>query len=153
MSKVYKSIFVPEVQIDVANYLCELMMRNYMDWQKIPYPKCPFWRAEFASQSKLLKQLSERYVIELGGIQELLMVFSPDVIANLFTTKKVAGFKLFKAETKDRYLWELYCDQVKLVKSLLKAGSVKKEELVLSDDKNKVLRTFVNTGTKSLLGM
>ena len=153
MSKVYKSIFVPEVQIDVANYLTEIMIKNYLDWQKMQYPKCPFWREEYVRENPSLARLAERYMLELTSMQQMLMVFSPDVIAEWLTSTKSAGFQLFKPGMKDRALWELYSRQIKLVKSLLKAGSVKKDDLILSDDKNKVLRTFVNTGTKSLLGM
>lgn len=123
--KVYQSIFVPEIKIDIANYLTEILIKNYLNWLKIPLPKCPFWRKDIASQNADLKKLSNKYVAELTEVKELLFVFDPSVMAKDFIDNKRIGVKVIKKEQKSAIFETLIQKQISANKS---KGKISKTE-------------------------
>ena len=114
----YNSIFVPEIKIDLPNFLTELLIRNYLEFNKKQLPTSPFWRKEISSQSRDLQDLSKRYALELTGIKQLLKVFSGSSISKLLIEKKYFAFKHLKKETQARFLYELFQIEIKQDKTV-----------------------------------
>jgi hypothetical protein len=110
----YNSIFVPEIKIDLPNFLTELLIKNYLEFNKKPLPSSPFWRKDISNQSSDLQELSKRYALELIGIKQLLKVFSPESISKLLTEKRYFAFKHLKKESQARFLYELFQIEIKL---------------------------------------
>lgn len=113
MSKVYKSLYVPEIEIDLANYLTELLIGNFINMKKWNRPACPFWRKEICENDDTLLELSKRYSIELAAMKNLLKVFDGDIIAKCITENRKVGFKLLKKENQAIFLYELFNLQIK----------------------------------------
>lgn len=113
MSKEYKSIFVPEVSIDLPNFLTEIIIKNYLIMIKKPLPNCPFWRKDIAKEDNFLTELSKRYCIELANMKNLLKCFSGDVIAKYYTESKRTGFKMLRKENQMDVLYHLFLLQSK----------------------------------------
>lgn len=113
MSKIYKSLYVPETEIDLANYLTELLIGNFINMRKMNRPACPFWRKEICQNDPVLLELSKRYGIELAAMKNLLKVFDGDIIAKCITENRKVGFKLLKKENQAIFLYELFNLQIK----------------------------------------
>lgn len=145
----YESIFEPELKIDVANYLAELVIVNFLNWQKKPIPKSPFWRKSISGDNTYLKQLAQRYTVELSGMKDLLEVFAPQVLAEYFRETKTVGFKLVKAETKQRILMELFKKQVLFIRSL---ENIQHRAVELANDKKPFMGTFTFVPKKNIIG-
>lgn len=113
MDKKYNSCFVPEQGIDVANYITEQLIRNFLDMVKKPKPSCPFWRKDIAQQDPFLTDLSKRYHLELIGVKELLKIFDQSVITSYIVKNKRIGFKMLKKENQAMFLYELFKEALK----------------------------------------
>lgn len=107
-SKCYPSIFDPSIQTDIANYLTEILIVNFLKWQKKPMPSSPFWRKDIATGDKGLAELSKKYQVELVGVRNLLTLFSPKVLAEDFINNRRVGVKMVKKETQQKILFDLY---------------------------------------------
>lgn len=107
MSKIYKSIFVPEHKIDIANYITEIIICNYLRMINKPRPASPFWRKDIASASPELTALCKKYQLELIGVKQLLKKFDADIIAKYYTESKRTGFKGLKKVNQTAILIEL----------------------------------------------
>ncbi len=136
-TKQYSSIFVPESKIDVANYLTELLICNYVKVRKKAMPTCPFWRKEYATD-EFLQDLNEKYVLELIGIKDLLHVFDPEVLSKYIVDKFCISFKMLKKETQQAHFYELVRRQIKFSKETakLKVTPVNKVEYAPSSSYN-----------------
>lgn len=97
--KLYNSVFASEIQIDEANYLTEILIKNYLHFIKCPLPNFPFWRKEYANQSQKITELSKRYQVELIGIKQLLRKFNAQSIAKDFVENKRFLYKMGKKAT------------------------------------------------------
>lgn len=105
--KSYQSIFVPEHKIDIANYITEIIICNYLRMIKKPRPASPFWRKDIASASPELQALCKKYQLELIGVKQLLKKFDADIIAKYYTESKRTGFKGLKKINQTKILEEL----------------------------------------------
>lgn len=125
--KQYKSIFVTEQTIDLANYITELLIKNYILMVKKPLPTCPFWRKEIAANDTFLQELSKRYALELIGIKNLLKVFDGNIITKYIIDQRKIGFKMLKKENQAIFLYDLFNLQIKkpAVKNIVIDTSVK----------------------------
>lgn len=110
--KFYTSYFVPEHKIDIANYLTEILIKNFLEWQKIPKPNCPFWRKEVSSNNPALKKLANKYIAELTEIKRLLHVFDASILAEDFIKNKRIGIKIIKKEFREKILLSLLEQQI-----------------------------------------
>jgi hypothetical protein len=125
MTKEYSSRFVPDHKIDLANFLTEILVLNYLKQFKKNIPTVPFWRKEY---SESFADLSKRYYIELIGVKDLLKVFYPETIAEVFTQKKCFAFSYLKMENRYPILYELYKCQVKNIKNQTPTDTVDSNE-------------------------
>ena len=113
MSKIYKSVFTPDVEIDLANYLTELMISNFIDMKKWTRPSSPFWRKDISDGNPILEELGKRYGIELSAMKNLLKVFDGDIIAKYIIENRKVGFKLLKKENQAIFLYDVFNLQIK----------------------------------------
>lgn len=111
----YKSIFVPEHEIDIANFLTEKIIRNFLNWQKKPLPQSPFWRKETKNNSKELDELAKRYQVELTAVKNLLKIFDQEAISRVLERGYV-GIQRVKKENQAKILYEIYHEQLKIIK-------------------------------------
>ena len=123
----YQSLLVPNLNVDIANYLTEiLLVRSKKDLPK----GIEFWRKEFATQ---YKDAAERYICELTQIKKLLKVFSPIVVVDYFkATPKLWTVRFLKKEESKDLIYNLFVNQYKYIQSL---KDLKKTELEFVDDK------------------
>lgn len=111
--KTYPSQFDPSIKTDISNYLTEILISNFLKWQKKPIPQSPFWRKDISTSDKWLKELSKKYQVELSGVKNLLTVFSPKVLAEDFSQKNRIGVVIVKKETQKQIIFDLYQSQLK----------------------------------------
>lgn len=133
-TKQYQSLFVSEHKIDLANYITEIIICNYLAMLKKPKPASPFWRKEIAAHSPELVALSKKYQLELIGVKQLLKKFSGSTIAKYYTESKRTGFKGLKKE-----------NQIKILRDLEKLESSKiiktTEPLLFSESPEAIILT------------
>lgn len=110
--KLYKSIFVPEQQIDAANAVAEIIICNFLVYTKQSLPTCPFWRKEYSAN---FVELSKRYGLELIGAKQLLKVFGIYTVMTYFATKKRIAFKNLTKPKQMDIIYDLYLLQLKSV--------------------------------------
>lgn len=120
-------MYVPETEIDLANYLTELLISNFINMKKWQRPACPFWRKDICANDPVLLELSERYGIELAAMKNLLKVFDGDIIAKCISDNRKVGFKLLKKENQAIFLYDLFLLQVKKPTVTNKAPTVVSE--------------------------
>lgn len=137
----YKSVFDATKQIDIANYLTEQLMLNWLRWRKWPNPTGPAWQKEISENSDRVKEFRQKYIAELPFMKNLLKVFSPHVISNYIKENNIVGFQIVKLENRKKYIFDMYLEQVKLVKKL---EGINKKELEQTEDK----MDFISTQTK-----
>lgn len=113
----FNSIFVPEIKIDISNYITELLIKNYVEFTRVPMPTSPFWRKEIAKNSKELTELSKRYVIELGGVKQLLKIFKPEAIIKAIANNKQFSYKLLKKHNQAKFIYDVFHQAIKDEKS------------------------------------
>lgn len=139
--KVYQSIFVTGLTVDITNYLTEILIKNWLvRWNK-PIPQSPFWRKEITDKSPNLKDLGKRYTIEVSEIKNLLKVFNEVALIDFFKTYKPTTIKYLKLPERHKFTYELYAHQLKL----LKAATKLKEEaigIVIDSHDNIVTNTY-----------
>lgn len=114
--KIYLSRFVPEHKIDVSNYITEQIIINFLNWQRLPLPNCPFWRKDYVNVNDNYQELSKRYNLELLGVKELLKVFQIEAVSSFIVQNKKIGFKFLTKEKQANFLYELFRWQIKLDK-------------------------------------
>lgn len=138
----YKSKFVHDLDITVAEYITEILISNFCSWQKISVPQRPFWKKEYQSTT-LDKELAKRYIAEISYVHDLLKVFSPSVITEVFSKANPIGLRLVKVATREKIIYKLYEAQAKYIKSL-KCIKERVSELERIDNKLE----FVNTNAQ-----
>lgn len=139
--KIYLSRFVPEHKIDLSNYLTEQIIANYLTWQKIPFPNCPFWRKDYVNTNDNYKELAKRYNLELLGVKELLKVFEIEAISSFIVKNKKIGFKFLTKEKQANFLYDLFKWQIKLEKNTPVENTI---ETVVITDKSEIKSFKVN---------
>ena len=100
----FKSTFATEVETDAANYITELIMRNYFKLEKVAAPTFPFWRAEYKGQSPEIDKWTKRYVLELIGVKQLLKKYSAPTIVKFYSENYWPGFKELKKKNQQMIL-------------------------------------------------
>lgn len=115
--KIYKSIYVYDLDISVSEFITEQLIANFCKWQKISLPKSAFWKKEY-QENENLKSLGKRYGAEISYVHDLLKVFSPTVLMQYISDKGIIGFRMVKVETRKRYLIDLVENQIKYLKTL-----------------------------------
>lgn len=115
--KLYKSIYVYDLDISVSEFITEQLIANFCRWQKISLPKSAFWKKEY-QENDTLKNLGKRYGAEISYVHDLLKVFSPTVLMEYITKNNTIGFRMVKVETRKKYLTDLVDHQIKYLKTL-----------------------------------
>lgn len=129
-TKTHKSHFVPDLDIDVCNFIAEMITRNkLLNWKK-PLPTCPFWQNIYQSDPKI-KALTKDYYLELTEARNLLKVFSASVIIECFKELKLHTLRYLKKENKMEVIYNLYGRQLKAMKELKEDKAL----VELSEDK------------------
>jgi hypothetical protein len=114
----YKSIFVTDLDIDIANYVTEILIKKLLEKYKKPLPNVAFWQKDIANANSSLKYLHDNYIRELPEVRKYLKVFSPTNLIEVFNKNKITSvFYLDKNSRKD-LIYDLYLNQLKHVKSL-----------------------------------
>jgi hypothetical protein len=119
----FSSIFVANLEIDVANHICELVINNKLEWRaKIKKltqsnkPSCAFWRRDVLAINPQYRQLAKDYILELSYIKKLLMTFHPRVVIDYVKDRNVQTFAYLKLTDQQACiynLWKLQVDRVK----------------------------------------
>lgn len=116
-TKNYKSHFVPDLDIDVGNFITEMIVRNkLLNWKK-PLPTFPFWQNTYQGDPKN-KALTKDYYLELTEVRNLLKVFSANVLIECFKELKLHTLRYLKKENKMEVIYNLYGRQLKIMKEL-----------------------------------
>lgn len=118
MSKEHKSVFVTDLEIDIANFLTEVLFVQFFKSSNRPLPTGAFWKKEYTDVNPSFKWLSEKYNLEIQEARKLLKVFSPSVISAAITKHNVTTLVYMKKEERKEMIYQLYLDQLKLVKQL-----------------------------------
>lgn len=108
----YESIFAPGLEVNISEYITEILIRNFLNWQNQPLPKSAFWRKGISEKSPALDKLKKRFVAELTAVKELVQVFSPSVVARYFVDNKTIGIRMVKAETRKTVIEGLFKKQL-----------------------------------------
>ncbi len=116
LNKEFQSHFLPDLKVDLSNYITELLICNYLKWQKQPIPNSPFWRKGITVNSEHLKELGKRYGVELSAVKDLLEVFTGSTIIKYFRENNTVGIKFVKKETQQRIIYELFKLELKFKK-------------------------------------
>lgn len=116
--KSYTSLFVTGLEIDLANYVTENFVHNYLVKFNKAKPNCAFWRTALADKSDSLYELAKRYQLELIGVKRLLTVFSAAVILQVISTKGYFGFNTMKMVNRGPILNDLFEAQHKYYQEL-----------------------------------
>lgn len=147
----YKSMFSPDLEITLAQYITEIIIKNFCGWQKIPLPQSKFWQQQYQT-NQTLKDLGKRYGVEISAVHDLLKVFSGPVLAKYFTEKNIACFKLSKAATQQKIISELFKKQVEFIKSL---DTIKDRisEFETIQNKTEYVAKHYNRPSDSLIGL
>lgn len=95
--KIFDSIFVKDLKVDVYNFITEVLINNYLEFARIQKPRCAFWQKEYQSND-LLKFLGKKYQIELIHIKRLTKKYTPKVIMTCFKQNKIGSYGFLKQE-------------------------------------------------------
>lgn len=125
----YNSCFVAQLKVDAPNYLTELLLLNQLNYRKWDVPKYAFWRKEYKDKTPHLQSLSKNYPLELTAIRDLLCVFGPSVIIQVFQKWNLTTLRFLTKEVKAKLLYDLFMAQVKYVRSLDDIDMSKFEDL------------------------
>lgn len=148
----FKSIFVPEEKINLPNCITEILIKNWLSYYNKPVPTCPFWRKEYASQSKDLEFLSHKYSLEIAAVHDYLKVFHAEVLITVLKKRKLGTLKYLKLDMKKDLINELFNAQVKANLPLVKCIETGSDQPVQEPTlfKGTTSKT-VNKGSMSLL--
>jgi hypothetical protein len=138
----YDSLFSFEKDIDISNYITELLIKHRLEWLKKPLPKCAFWRKEYYTQSKELESLSKIYQLELIGVKQLLKVFNQHILIGYIMKSRCVGFKSLKKENQNKIIIDLY-----------HAQSTYKNTNIPTQKNNNLSFEQITTNSKSLIGL
>lgn len=139
MNKEYKSIFVPNLSVNIENYITELILSNKIEWdikkgKNISKPHCAFWRKDIAKNHPQFAQLTKDYIVELTYIKDLLKCFSGPTIIGYIKKRNLITFRyldLEKQKTVIYNLWREECEHKKnMAKQVKKANSVNIEDTI-----------------------
>lgn len=133
MSKNWESIFDPSKKVDAANFITEIIISNYLKWQKKPLPRSPFWQKAISEKSDVLKDLRTRYAAEVSMVKDLLRVFHFAVVAKFVKKTGVVGIRMVKAETRERMLAKLVVEAIGYAKEGDITPTVITEAMALPD--------------------
>lgn len=128
MNKEYPSVFLPDKKIDLSNYLTEIIICNFLNWQKLPIPSSPFWQAAIANKSVKLDDLRKRYGMELAEIKNLQKVFSTESISQTFKELKPISVKQLKKENRSNLIYNLYINELAFQKQVKKVETTETVE-------------------------
>ena len=120
----YQSLCVPNLMVDVSNYLTEILLSK----KKRKMPPVAFWTKEYKGQYDALVR---EYILELTQIKKLLKVFSPCVLVEYFRGKEYKTVRFLKLEEQKALVYDLFKAQLNYLSSL----SISKKELEKVDDK------------------
>lgn len=111
--KLYHSLFVHDLEVDLPNFLTEILIRNYLNKFNKVHPRCAFWKKDVCQQFPELQELQKKYVVELIGIQQLLKVFNSEIIIKYFQDAKPWAIKYAKKPVQQSIIYDLYQLQIK----------------------------------------
>lgn len=129
MTKKYSSIIVPELEVDVANYITEIILKRKFKYKPDKLPKVEFWRKQYKDE---FKDISNLYIAELTMVKKLLKVFSPDVVLNTFKENNLFTLRFLTKEESASLIFGLFKSQIEYLDTL---SNLKKTELEMVDDK------------------
>lgn len=125
----YPSRFVAKLEVTIAEYITEILIQNYLVWQKKPMPRNAFWRKGITENSKEFKTLKNKFVAELTMVKDLIKVFSPSVVAKYFLEHKCVGYRTVKSETRLKILDGIYREQLIYNKSMFNGTAKQLEQM------------------------
>jgi hypothetical protein len=146
----YNSNIVAGTQVDLPNYITELLIINQCKKYKKSIPTTPFWKKEYAGLNKDLSFLSKNYALELTAIKDLLLLFAPKVLLEYFKSTDLTTVRFLKKENRMTMLYRLCHIQVKYIRSLENIDISKFEKL---EDKSQIFEQLSQFQyKKNLLG-
>lgn len=123
-TRTYDSPSVPNLKVDVANYITEIILSRQGQ-----LPGVPFWTKDHKDK---YKDLCTKYVAELTQVKKLLKVFSPTVVAKYVKENKVWSLRMVKKERVPYIIFDLFSAQLAYINTL---DNIDKAKLELLDDK------------------
>lgn len=143
-----KSLIVPNLVIDLGNYLTEILIINQCKKFKKQVPSVPFWKKEYSGLNKDLFFISKNYGLELSAIKDYLLIFAPSVLIAEFHNSNLHTVRFLKKEERKELLYKLFNRQVKYIRSLENFDTVKFEAL---SNKSTTFENLPNFETKKNL--
>lgn len=128
-TKLYQSLIVPNLNVDIANYLCEIVLTRKFKYKPDRLPKVEFWRSQYKNDFKELQNL---YIAELTQIKKLLKVFSSEVILKFFKENDYYTIRFLTKDQSKELIFGLFIKQYEFIQSL---KDIKKTEIELVPDK------------------
>ena len=125
----YQSLIVPDLQVDIANYLTEIIVKRNAERFRVVLPKYEYWRKEYKGKHD---ELTTRYIAELTQVKKLLKVFSAPVLIKYFKESKIISFRFVKKADMPPIIYDLFLAQIAYISSLKVSVSV------LAETENKV---------------
>lgn len=116
--KQYKSIFVADLEIDIANFITETLIKNGLEYYKKPLPNVAFWQKDIATSHPSLQNLHDRYIRELPEIRRYLKVFSPGNLLEVFKKKSLYTVFFLKKEQRKDLIYDLFLNQIRHVQDI-----------------------------------
>lgn len=111
----YQSLIVPDLSVDIANYLTEIIVTNNAARFKKNLPKYEYWRKEYKDSHK---EITNQYIAELTQIKKLLKVFSAPVLIKYFKESKIISFRFVKKEQMPLIIFDLFKAQIEYISSI-----------------------------------
>jgi hypothetical protein len=127
-TKIYKSLFVLDLDIDVSNYITEIIISRYWEF-KNKIPPVPFWQKEYKDN---YKKLTDSYVYELTQVKKLLKVFSPAVVLYYIKNNNITTLRYAKLEDTKEIIFGLFKNQLIFINQI---KEISKNELEKENDK------------------
>jgi hypothetical protein len=128
-TKTYKSKFVPELDVDISNYLTEILISRNWKYKGNKVPPLAFWTKEHKDN---YKELVTDYVYELTQVKKILKVFSPGVVLSYLKNNEISSLRYIKKEDFKDMLFGLFKDQLSFLNTL---EEISKTEIENEQDK------------------
>lgn len=136
----YDSILIPDLKVDVANAITEIIFKRRQTKMRKEIPKVEFWRKEY-KEHESYKAFANDYIAELTQVKKILKIFSPEVVLKYAKEQDLWSLRYITKERLPGIIFDLFLAQIAYIKDLeIKASEIETLTSKVEYINNQVIR-------------